>query len=79
MSSALARVLTKPYKHWEAGIALTSDQDEFAAYARLGGSLANGCRRMVYVNAERIAELERDGYFAAQAAAQVDPLVDSET
>lgn len=65
----MSKILTKAYKQWEPGIVLTSDQDEFAAYAKLGGSLANGGRRMVYVNAETVGRLERDGYFSAKISA----------
>jgi len=70
----MGRILTKPYKRWEPGTVLTSDQDEFSkaalsmSQAMLSASPLSGMdQRTVYVNAERLAQLEREGYFDAPA------------
>lgn len=56
----MSKIMTKPFKHWPVGTALTSDQDEFRAIARTARPGVGA----VYVNAERMAQLEREGYFS---------------
>ena len=64
----MGKILTKPYKRWEPGTLLTSNQEEFSAAPMppKGQSVGPG-RGAVYVNAERLAQLEREGYFDAPA------------
>lgn len=57
----MSKILTKPYKRWLAGTAMTSDQDEFTK--SVDESSFGDRPKMVYVNAERMVQLEREGYF----------------
>lgn len=57
----MAKILTKPYKRYLPGTVLTSDQDEFLKIAQRPPGAEVGA---AYVNGERMAQLEREGYFS---------------
>lgn len=60
----MGKILTKPYKHWPVGLVVTTDAEEWmkGVAARRGKfGLAPG--EPFLVNAERMAQLEREGYF----------------
>lgn len=66
----MGKVLTKQYKGWVPGVVITNDVEEWQVARkamksdrRLAGKSEPG--ETAYVNAERMQQLEREGYFDA--------------